>query len=161
MITVSLTKSTVAAVAAGGLLVTGIAVAAASPAPTDEISTASVSSTASPSSTASASASTTASGTAQTGEPEESTDTDDSAAEGTHAPNPASTLKGDNGWIHSEGRNSVGASRRDGLPKPSSSKTHSPDDADDSDDTESDEPGTQARPTSQAQRTSADKGKRH
>ena len=49
-------------------------------------------------------------------------DADESAAQrsaSTHTANPASTLKGENGSIHSEGRNSVGDARRSGEPKPS------------------------------------------
>ncbi|HRW40095.1 MAG TPA: hypothetical protein P5193_00980 [Microthrixaceae bacterium] len=44
-------------------------------------------------------------------------------ADGAGTPNPASVLKGENGFIHSEGRNSVGDARRDGLPKPERTTT--------------------------------------
>lgn len=151
MITVSLNKAVVAAVAAGGLLMTGIAVAAASPDSSPDtiavVSDAAVSSTAS------------ATGTPHTDADDAADDADDadSDATGTHTANPASTLKGDNGWIHSEGRNSVGASRRDGLPKPTSSKTHDSDEsATDGDSSDGGRPST-----SKPERTSPRQGKGH
>ncbi len=137
MKTLALTKSAVAALAAGGLLLGGIAVASAAPGgPLSPLESASSGSADHPTPTSTQRPTTRPSVSHSPDSDDAADDSGDAGApEGTHTANPASTLKGDNGFIHSEGRNSVGASRRDGLPKPS--QTHS-DGADADDDTDSD-----------------------